>query len=56
MLFRLGTNKIVNKAYKHLHEALCLLCCSNSPYGSVEKQKKVQDLMEEFVKKLEELK
>ncbi len=56
MIFKLGTNKIVNKAYRHLHEALCLLCCCNSPYGSVEKQEKVQKLMEKFIQDLEAIK
>ena len=54
MLFPYNKNKIVRKAYKHLCEATQLLCCSNSPMGSVEDQKKVQALMEKFVNSLEE--
>ena len=56
MLFPYNENKIVRKAYKHLCEATHLLCCSNSPYGSVEDQRKVQDLMEKFIKDLEAIK
>ena len=56
MIFPYSENKIVRKAYKHLCEATQLLCCCNSPYGSVEDQKKVQALMEKFVKDLESIK
>lgn len=54
MIFPYNENKIVRKAYKHLCEATQLLCCSNSPLGRVEDQKKVQALMEKFVNELEE--
>lgn len=54
MIFPYNENKIVRKAYKHLCEATQLLCCSNSPLGRVEDQKKVQALMEKFVNDLEE--
>lgn len=55
MIFKLGKNEVVNKAYKKLSEALQILCCCNSPYGSVEKQEKVRKLMEKFVEDLENL-
>ena len=45
MIFKIGNNKTVNKAYKLLHQALEILCCSNSPYGDVQTQEKVRKLM-----------
>ena len=47
---------VVRKAFRHLNEAADLLCCCNSPYGSVRMQEKVIRAFVEFKEKLKDLK
>lgn len=47
---------VIRKAFRHMTEARDLLCCANSPFGSVRDQDKVQALFTDFVSKLKNLK
>lgn len=53
MIFKLTGNKNIDKAYKHLYEAIGLLTSYGSPYSN--KGEKVEKLMSEFINKLEKL-
>lgn len=53
MVFKLTGNKNIDKAYRHLYEAIGLLESYGSPYSN--KGEKVEELMNEFINKLEKL-
>jgi hypothetical protein len=56
MYIKLPKDPTLRKAYNHLLEAASILCSASSPYGvSLAKQESVNELMFEFIEKLEKI-